>query len=145
MVNKVILVGNLGRDPEIRSLPSGQTVANFSIATTRRWRGQDGSRQEKTEWHNVVVYGKQAEIAGQYLTKGKMVYVEGRLETRSWDDRTTGEKRYRTEVICENFTMLGGGPGRGGEAEAGHGGGPGPQGPGHGEFGGEPTDDDIPF
>jgi single-strand DNA-binding protein len=107
MLNKVMLIGNLGRDPEIRSLPSGQPVANFSLATSRRWRDRDGNRQEQTEWHNIVVFGRQAEIAGQYLTKGKQVYIEGRIQTRSWDDRQSGEKRYRTEIVCDNFQMLG--------------------------------------
>jgi single-strand DNA-binding protein len=144
MVNKVILVGNLGRDPEIRSLPSGQPVANFSLATSRRWKDREGNRQEKTEWHNIVCYGKQAEIAGQYLTKGKQIFVEGRIETRSWDDKQTGEKKYRTEIICDNFQMLGSaGGGRGGGGQASHdeepsyGGGGGPAGGG--------DDDDIPF
>ena len=151
MVNKVILVGNLGRDPEVRSLPSGQPVASFSVATSRRWKDRDGNRQEQTEWHNVVCFGKQAEIAGQYLTKGKQVFVEGRIQTRSWDDKTTGEKKYRTEIICDNFQMLGsaGGGGRGGGGQAtpeyeehsyGGGGGGGAAG---GAGGGE--DDDIPF
>lgn len=158
MVNKVILIGNLGRDPEIRSLPSGQTVANFSLATNRRWKDRDGQRQEQTEWHNVVVFGRQAEVAGQYLTKGKQIYIEGRLQTRSWDDKQSGEKKYRTEVVCENFQMLsgpgeqrGGGPagapgGRdfdqgdyGGGYESGGGGG------GYGGGGGSADDDDIPF
>jgi single-strand DNA-binding protein len=151
MVNKVILVGNLGRDPEVRSLPSGQPVASFSVATSRRWKDRDGNRQEQTEWHNVVCFGKQAEIAGQYLTKGKQVFVEGRIQTRSWDDKTTGEKKYRTEIICDNFQMLGsaGGGGRSGGGQAspeydepsygGSGGGTGGAGGGGGE------DDDIPF
>ena len=155
MVNKVILIGNLGRDPEVRSTPSGQPVANFTLATSRRWRDKNGQKQEQTEWHQVVVLGKQAEVAGQYLTKGKQIYLEGRLQTRSWDDRQTGEKKYRTEVICENFQMLG--SPRGGEFEgdrAGAGGGYGaPQqssgGPSYDEGGygggGEPEDDDIPF
>ncbi len=107
MVNKVILIGNLGRDPEVRTTPSGQPVASFSIATNRRWRDRDGNRQEQTEWHNIVCWGRQAEIAGQYLTKGKQIYVEGRLQTRSWDDRETGQKRYKTEIVCDNFQMLG--------------------------------------
>src|SRR5688500_9654199 len=107
MVNKVILVGNLGRDPEVRSLPSVQPVASFGVATSRRWKDRDGNRQEQTEWHNVVCFGKQAEIAGQYLTKGKQIFVEGRIQTRSWDDKTSGEKKYRTEIICDNFQMLG--------------------------------------
>src|SRR5215208_1181890 len=107
MINKVILVGNLGRDPEVRSTPSGQPVASFTLATNRKWKDKNGQRQEQTEWHQVVVWGRQAEIAGQYLTKGKQIYLEGRLQTRSWDDKQSGEKRYRTEVICENFQMLG--------------------------------------
>jgi len=107
MVNKVILVGNLGRDPEVRSTPSGQSVATFTLATSRKWTDRDGNRQEQTEWHRIVCWGRQAEIAGQYLTKGKQIYVEGRLQTSSWDDKQTGEKRYKTEIICDNFQMLG--------------------------------------
>src|SRR4051812_45370572 len=158
MVNKVILIGNLGRDPEVRSTPSGQPVANFTLATSRRWRDKNGQKQEQTEWHTVVCWGRQAEVAGQYLTKGKQIYVEGRLQTRSWDDRQSGEKRYRTEIICENFQMLGSkGGGGGGGAEYDGPGGPGPSGggggydeggPGGGGGGGgfgEPEDDDIPF
>ena len=141
MVNKVILVGNLGRDPEVRSLPSGQPVASFSVATSRRWKDRDGNRQEQTEWHNVVCFGKTAEIAGQYLTKGKQVFVEGRIQTRSWDDKTTGEKKYRTEIICDNFQMLGGG--RGQSADQGSSSAPAPE--GDGGFGGGAEDDDIPF
>ena len=87
MLNKVLLIGNLGRDPEVRSTPSGQPVASFTLATNRRWRDKSGARQEQTEWHNIVVWGRQAEIAGQYLTKGKQIYLEGRLQTRSWEDR----------------------------------------------------------
>ncbi|MEM8998295.1 MAG: single-stranded DNA-binding protein, partial [Acidobacteriota bacterium] len=107
MVNKVFLVGNLGRDPEVRSTASGQSVANFSVATTRRWNDRDGNRQEQTEWHYIVCWGRQAEIAGQYLTRGKQVFIEGHLKTSSWEDRNSGEKKYRTEVICDNFQMLG--------------------------------------
>ena len=107
MVNKAILVGNLGRDPEIRTTPSGQSVAKFSLATTSRWKDRDGNRQERTEWHNIVCWGRQAEIAGQYLTKGRQIYVEGRLQTDSWEDRETGKKMYRTEIVCDNFQMLG--------------------------------------
>ena len=145
MVNKVILVGNLGKDPELRSLPSGQAVANFTLATSRRWKDKNGQRQDQTEWHYVVCFGRQAEVAGQYLTKGKQIYVEGRLQTRSWDDRQTGEKRYRTEVICENFQMLGS-RGGGDFEPAGAGASPG-GGPSYDEpsYGGEPEDDDIPF
>jgi single-strand DNA-binding protein len=107
MVNKVILVGNLGRDPELRTTTSGQPVANFTMATSRKWKDRDGQRREETEWHTIVCWGRQAEVAGQYLTKGKQIYVEGRIQTRSWDDRQTGEKKYRTEIICDNFQMLG--------------------------------------
>jgi single-strand DNA-binding protein len=142
MVNKVILVGNLGRDPEVRSTPSGQPVASFTLATNRKWKDKNGQRQEQTEWHQIVCWGRQAEVAGQYLTKGKQIYVEGRLQTRSWDDKQTGEKRYRTEVICENFQMLSSQRG-GGDME--HGGAP-PydEAPGGGGFG-DPGEDDIPF
>lgn len=147
MVNKVILIGNLGRDPEIRTTTSGQHVATLNLATNRKWTGRDGQRQEETEWHRVVVWGRQAEIAGQYLTKGRRIYVEGRIQTRSWDDKQTGEKRYTTEIVCENFQMLGGrgdSDGFGG----GQGGGPSPSGSDSGDFGGGPQgpdDDDIPF
>jgi single-strand DNA-binding protein len=158
MINKVILVGNLGRDPEVRSTPSGQPVASFTLATTRKWKDKSGQRQEQTEWHQIVCWGRQAEVAGQYLTKGKQIYVEGRLQTRSWDDKTSGEKRYRTEVICDNFQMLGSRSGGGGSEYDGPGG-PGPSGPSGGGRGGfddggpggggggfgEPEDDDIPF
>lgn len=145
MINKVILVGNLGRDPEVRSTPSGQSVASFTVATSRRWKDKGGQRQEQTEWHNVVCWGRQAEVAGQYLTKGKQVYLEGRLQTRSWEDRNSGEKRYRTEIICENFQMLGARGGGGGDFESGgHGGPPSYDEGGSGGFG-EPDDDDIPF
>jgi single-strand DNA-binding protein len=157
MINKVILVGNLGRDPEVRSTPSGQPVASFTLATSRKWKDKSGQRQEQTEWHQIVVWGRQAEVAGQYLTKGKQIYLEGRLQTRSWDDKNSGEKRYRTEVICENFQMLGS-RGGGGGAEYDGPGGHGPSGPSGGGGGGsydeggasgggfgEPEDDDIPF
>jgi single-strand DNA-binding protein len=149
MLNKVILIGNLGRDPEVRSTPSGQPVASFTLATNRRWKDKSGQRQEQTEWHNIVVWGRQAEVAGQYLTKGKQIYLEGRLQTRSWDDKTSGEKKYRTEIVCDNFQMLGQ---RGGGGDMDSPGGPSPSG-GHGGgpsyddggFGGGPEDDDIPF
>lgn len=142
MVNKVILVGNLGRDPESRSLPSGQAVVNFSLATSRRYKDRDGNRKDETEWHNIVVYGKQAEIAGQYLVKGKMVFIEGRIQTRSWEDKE-GKKQYRTEIICENFQMLGGrGDGGGGRASAPDSGREAEATP---DAGGGFGDDDIPF
>jgi len=151
MVNKVMLIGNLGRDPEVRSTPSGQPVATFSLATNRRYKDREGNRQEQTEWHNIVCWGRQAEIAGQYLTKGKQIYVEGRIQTRSWDDKQTGEKKYMTEIVCDNFQMLGqrGGGGGGDYGGGDYGGGGGSSGGGGGSAGGgganEPEDDDIPF
>ena len=106
-VNKVILIGNLGRDPEVRYTTNGTPVANFTLATSERWTDQaSGERKERTEWHRVVVFGKQAEIAGEYLRKGRQVYVEGSLQTREWTDRE-GNKRYTTEVRTVNFQMLG--------------------------------------
>lgn len=119
-VNKVILIGNLGKDPEVRSTTTGQRVANFSLATSRSWTGQDGQRQEKTEWHSIVVWGKLAEICEKYLQKGKQVYIEGRIETRSWQDKE-GQTKYKTEIICEQMTMLGR-AGTGGERNGGDGG-----------------------
>jgi single-strand DNA-binding protein len=146
MVNKVMLVGNLGRDPEVRSTPSGQSVAEFSLATSRKWKDREGNRQEQTEWHRVVCWGRQAEVAGQYLTKGKQIYVEGRIQTSSWDDKQSGEKRYKTEIICDNFQMLGRRDEGGGGGGGGGGGydqqGPPPSGPAGVGGGG---DDDIPF
>ncbi|MEM9553161.1 MAG: single-stranded DNA-binding protein [Acidobacteriota bacterium] len=136
MVNKVFLLGNLGRDPEVRSTGSGQPVANFSLATNRRWRDRDGNRQEQTEWHNIVCFGRSAEIAGQYLRRGKQIFVEGRIQTRSWDDQQSGEKKYRTEIICENFQMLGQAGGGGGGGYGGGGGGGGGYGGGGGNYGG---------
>ena len=114
-VNKVILVGNLGSDPEVRTTPGGQRVANFRLATSRSWTGQDGQRQEKTEWHSIVAWAKLAEICERYLTKGKQVYVEGRLETRTWQDKE-GQTRYKTEIICEMMQMLGRAGERSGES-----------------------------
>jgi single-strand DNA-binding protein len=147
-VNKVILIGNLGRDPEVRSTPSGQQVANFTLATSRRWKDKNGQRQEQTEWHQIVVWGRQAEIAGQYLTKGRLIFVEGRLQTRSWDDRQTGQKRFTTEVVCDNFQMLGGRGGGGAPEIDADTGTPAPGGPTYDEGAGgppAPEDDDIPF
>ena len=106
-VNKVILVGNLGADPEIRYTPSGAAVANFRMATTESWKDSDGQRQDRTEWHKIVVWGKLAELCGEYLAKGRMVYVEGKLQTRQWDDRD-GNKRYTTEIQGREVTFLGG-------------------------------------
>jgi single-strand DNA-binding protein len=107
-VNKVILVGNLGRDPEVRYMPNGEAVCNFSIATTDSWKDKSGQKQERTEWHNIVMYRKLAEIAGEYLKKGRPVYVEGRLQTRKWQDKDTGKDRYTTEIIADQMQMLGG-------------------------------------
>lgn len=104
-VNKVILIGNLGKDPEIRRAQSGIAVANFTLATNESWNNKEGQREERTEWHRIVVFGKLAEICGQYLQKGKQVYVEGRLQTRSWEDKD-GNKRYTTEVVASNMVML---------------------------------------
>jgi single-strand DNA-binding protein len=106
-VNKVILVGNLGANPEMRFTQGGQAVANLRIATTERWTDRAGQKQEATEWHRVVVWGKQAEIVGQYLTKGRQVYIEGSIRTRQWQDQQ-GQKRYTTEIVARNVQMLGG-------------------------------------
>jgi single-strand DNA-binding protein len=105
-LNKVMLIGRLGQDPELRYTPSGKSVANFSLATNMVWKDQDGNNQEKTEWHRIVVWGKQAENVGQYLKKGAQVYVEGRLQTRSWQDQNNVTK-YTTEVVADAFQMLG--------------------------------------
>ena len=101
-VNKVILIGNLGRDPEVRYLPSGDAVANFSMATTEKWKDKSGEMQEQTEWHRISFFGRQAEICGEYLKKGSSVYVEGRLQTRKWTDQT-GNDRYTTEIVLQRF------------------------------------------
>ena len=144
-VNKVILVGNLGRDAELRYTPGGAAVATLNLATTEVWNDKNQQRQEKTEWHRVVLWGKQAESLQEYLTKGKQIYVEGRLQTRQWDDKE-GNKRYTTEIKADRITLLGGGGGGGRGASMDRGG---------ADMGGshapapdaaEPlTDDDIPF
>jgi len=105
-VNKVILVGNLGQDPSVKFMPNGEAVCNFSIATTDSWKDKAGAKQERTEWHNIVMYRKLAEIAGEYLKKGAPVYLEGKLQTRKWQTKE-GEDRYTTEVICDQMQMLG--------------------------------------
>jgi single-strand DNA-binding protein len=105
-INKAILIGNLGKDPELRYTPSGQAVATFSLATSEKWRDKDGVMQDRTEWHNIVVWGKQAEMAKEYLTKGRQVYIEGRIQTRSWDDKD-GNKRYTTEIVTQRIQFLG--------------------------------------
>lgn len=148
-VNKVILVGNLGRDAELRYTPGGAPVATLNMATTEVWNDKGGQRQERTEWHRVVLWGKTAESLSEYLTKGKQIYVEGRLQTRKWEDKD-GKDRYTTEVRGDRVVLLSGGgagagggarqPSRGAGAMAGH---------GADEPMGEPiselTDDDIPF
>lgn len=105
-VNRVILVGRLGKDPEIRSLPSGTSVTKFSLATDEKFTDKNGQKQERTEWHNIVAWGKLAEICGQYLRKGKLVYIDGSIRTESWDDKETGVKKYRTEIIAKEMQML---------------------------------------
>jgi len=105
-VNKVILVGNLGADPEVRYAPSGTAVANFSLATTDQWTNKEGGKEEKTEWHKIVAFGRLGEICGEYLHKGKQVYIEGRLQTKAWEDKE-GIKRYTTEIIANTMQMLG--------------------------------------
>lgn len=147
-VNKAIIVGNLGRDPEMRATQSGSQVANFSVATSRQYNDREGNRQEDTEWHRVVAFGRLAEICGQYLQKGKQVYIEGRLQTRSWEDKETGQKKYMTEIVAQEMQMLS----RSGDTGGGGGGG------GGGDFGPPPAaassaaagssggdDDDLPF
>jgi single-strand DNA-binding protein len=147
-VNKVILVGNLGRDAELRYTPGGAAVATINMATTEVWNDKAGQRQEKTEWHRVILWGKPAESLTEYLTKGKQIYVEGRLQTRQWDDKA-GNKRYTTEIRGDKIVLLGGGGGggrggasmdRGGDAMGGH------APAGSAPESSEPlTDDDIPF
>jgi len=136
-VNKVILIGNLGRDPELRYTQSGQAVANFSVATSENWNDKSsGERVERTEWHRIVAWGRTAELASQYLAKGRTVYVEGRLQTREYEDRD-GVKRKVTEVVASNVTFLGG---RGGDGAGGA------QAGGAASGGsGAPPEDDIPF
>lgn len=135
-VNRVILIGNLGTKPEMKHLPSGQAVCEMRLATNEKWKDKSGQSQERTEWHRVVVWGKTAEHCAQYLDKGRQVYIEGRLQTRTWDDKKTGEKRYATEIVANQVTFLGGKSGGGETAPAGDG--PPESGPGTGS-------DDIPF
>ena len=146
-VNKVIIVGNLGRDPEVRYLPEGGAITNISVATTDAWKDKSGEKQERTEWHRVAFFGKLAEIAGEYLKKGSQVYVEGALRTRKWQDKE-GKERYTTEIVADRMQMLGS---RGGGSEpmarepaAAASGGAKPQAKkGGGAF--DEMDDDIPF
>ena len=104
-LNKAIVIGNLTRDPELRSLPSGIKVCSFSLATNRVWKDKNGARQESADYHNVVVFGRQAETVAQYMKKGSSILVEGRMQTRSWDDKTSGEKKYRTEIVADRTTI----------------------------------------
>ena len=112
-VNKVILVGNLGREPELRALPSGQSVCNFSLATTERFTGRDGQSREQTEWHNIVVWGKPAEACGRYLKKGSQAFIEGRITNREYEARDGSGKRYRTEIVAQREQFIGGRPAAG--------------------------------
>jgi len=150
-VNKVILIGNLGKDPEVKFTPSGVPVAKFSLATNERYKDKSGEWQDRTEWHNIVAWQRLAEIVGEYVKKGSKIYIEGRLQTSSWEDKQSGEKKYRTEIVAQDLVLLGGrgeadGEGRGARGasassastdqraaheEAGH--------------GAEITDEDIPF
>ncbi|MBW2704399.1 MAG: single-stranded DNA-binding protein [Deltaproteobacteria bacterium] len=120
-VNKVILLGNLGADPEARSTQSGSTVTNFRIATSEKWTGKDGQAQERTEWHRIVTFGRLADHCRDYLSKGRQVYVEGRIQTNAWEDRE-GNKRYTTEIIAQTVQFLGKGGGGGGDQGGGGGG-----------------------
>jgi single-strand DNA-binding protein len=161
-VNKVILVGRLGRDPETRFTGGGQAVANFSVATDESYKDKNGERQKRTEWHKIVVWGKQAEIAQQYLKKGSLIFIEGRIQSREWQDKE-GQKRTSFEIVASNFRMLGGrgdgaAAGGGGASRSGGAGGAGHddvEGGGGDDFGGghpsgggsgpEISDEDIPF
>ncbi len=144
MINKVILIGNLGKDPEIRYTQSGAAVVNFSIATTERWKGQDGQQQEQTEWHNIVAWKRLAEICSEFLSKGSKVYIEGKLQTRKWQDKD-GNDKYTTEIVARDMQMLtprgaSGGGGSYGDNNSG----------GYNDFPQEPppntnTGDDVPF
>jgi single-strand DNA-binding protein len=145
-VNKVILVGNLGKDPEVRFTGGGKAVCKFPLATSEVWNDAEGHRQERTEWHNIVVWGKQGENCGQYLSKGRQVYVEGAIRSHSYDDKD-GNKRYMTEIIAQQVRFLGGGAGQGQGQGQGRGSGTGAPPPMPEEMPGGPssTDDDIPF
>ena len=116
-INKVILIGNLGQDPEVRFSPNGVAIANLRLATSESWKGQDGQMQERTEWHRIVMYRRLAEIAGEYVKKGSKLYIEGKLQTRKWQDKD-GQDRYTTEIVADEMQMLDGRSGAGGEASA---------------------------
>jgi single-strand DNA-binding protein len=119
-VNKVILIGNLGKDPEVKYTPSGMAVARFTLATNERFKDKEGNWQDKTEWHNLVAFQRTAEIVGEYLKKGRSCYIEGKLQTSSWDDKESGQKKYRTEIIVNDLVLLGGGQREGGEGGGGY-------------------------
>jgi single-strand DNA-binding protein len=153
-VNKAILVGRLGKDPETRYTPGGQGVCNFSLATDETYKDRNGERQKRTEWHRIVLWGKLAEIAQQYLKKGTLVYIEGRIQSRQWDDKTTGQKRYTTEIVGNTMRMLSSRGDSGGAAPSSGGGGyssdadfhqAGGEDAGGGSPGPEISDEDIPF
>jgi single-strand DNA-binding protein len=158
-VNKVILLGNLGKDPEVKYTPSGMAIARFSMATTDKVKDKEGNWQDRTEWHNLVAFQRTAEIAAEYLKKGNKVYIEGRLHSDSWDDKETGQKKYKTEIIVNDLVLIGGprdsggGEGGGGRARSSAGGsssggmdqrGPEPE-MSQASTGPEITDEDIPF
>ena len=152
-VNKVILIGNLGKDPEVKYTPSGVAVAKFSLATNERFKNKQGEWEDRTEWHNLVAFQRTAEIVGEYLKKGRTVYVEGALRTSSWEDKESGQKKYRTEIMVNDLVLLGGRGEAGGDhegggsksrgASAGGGGGAKAHEPEHASQ--EITDEDIPF
>jgi single-strand DNA-binding protein len=160
-LNKVMLIGHLGNDPERRETASGQVVVNFTLATSENFKDSAGNPQERTEWHRIVVWGRLADICSQYLKKGRQVYIEGRLQTRSWDDSKTGEKKYTTEIVCSDMQMLGSGRESGGMGDQGFSGGqertfapkPSRPEPSGGDFGTKPPSgtmpeiekDDLPF
>lgn len=149
-VNKVILIGHLGKDPEVRHTQSGQAIATLSVATSESWTDkQNGQKQEKTEWHRVVAWGKSAENAGKYLSKGRQVYIEGKLQTREWQDKE-GQKRFTTEIVAQDIQFIGGGAGGNGRGAGdppppGDDFAPPPGGHSGGKSSGAPSDDDIPF
>jgi len=153
-VNKVILIGNLGKDPELKYTPNGTALAKFSLATNERYKDKEGNWQDRTEWHNIVAWQRTAEIAGEYLKKGRSVYIEGRIQTRSWDDKETGQKKYMTEIVAQDLVLLGGGQRgeSGGDDASGGGRAKGASSPTSGmdqrqpaEPAAEITDEDIPF
>ena len=154
-VNKVILIGNLGKDPEMRYTPQGTAVAKFTLATNERFKDKDGNWQDRTEWHNLVAFARTAEIVGEYLKKGRTCYIEGSLRTSSWEDKETSQKKYRTEIIVNDLVLLGGGQGQGQGGGGGHfdeeaaparSRSAAASTPAHDDMGGTGiTDDDIPF